>query len=116
MPIACYAVEKPMFQPAMRIVTAITNASIAQVTTSFAHQYATGLIIRLVIPLANGMQNINGIEYPITVTSPTTFTIPVSTILFQPFTNVECAKVVPTGEINSLLTQATRNTLPYPAT
>ena len=125
MPI-CYADPNPIFQPAMRLVTAITNASPAMVTTSFAHQYKTGLICRLDLPLAVGMQQANGLSGAIVVNSPTTFFIDIDTTTFDlfslppapqpgvpaPLVNT-CAQVVPVGEINELLTQATRNVLPF---
>lgn len=116
MPTSCIAVQFPAYQPAMRIVTSVTNANPALVTTSFAHQYANGIIVRLDIPLTNGMQQIAGITYPITVLSPTTFTVPVDSTNFQPFTNVNCAQVLPVGELTTQLTNATYNVLPYPAT
>lgn len=112
---ACYAVEFPAFQPAMRIVTAISQSNPAVITTSFAHQYDDGIIVRLDIPLQNGMQSIAGITYPILVLSPTTFSVPVDSTSFQAFTNNACAMVVPVGELNGQLTDATRNVLPYPA-
>ena len=56
---AILATQYPVYQPAMRIVTAITNANPAVITTSFAHQYDTGLIVRFVIPLGFGMYELN---------------------------------------------------------
>jgi hypothetical protein len=117
----CFAYRNPIFQPAMRIITAITNANPAQVTTSFAHLYASGIIVRLDIPPADGMQQANGLTGTITVTSPTTFTIDIDTtgmdifaipVSPSPQTNT-CAMVVPVGEVNAILTQAVRNTLPH---
>lgn len=115
MAVNCYANPYPAFQPAMRIVTAITQANPAVVTTSFAHQYSSGIIVRLDVPLANGMQLISGIQYPITVLSPTTFSVPADSSGFQAFTNNVCCSVVPVGELNGQLTNATQNVLPYPA-
>jgi hypothetical protein len=117
----CFAFRNPIFQPAMRLVTAITQANPASVTTSFAHLYQTNLIVRLDIPPACGMQEINGLSGTITVTSPTTFTITIDSTLFSPFAipvsppnNVfTCAQVVPIGEDNSILTSAVKNTLPH---
>ena len=115
MPASCYAEMNPAFQPAMRIVTAISQSNPATITTSFAHQYANGIIVRLDIPLSNGMQQIAGITFPITVTGPTTFTVPVDSTNYQAFTNVNCSMVIPIGELNSQFTNATYNVLPYPA-
>lgn len=117
----CYANPNPIFQPAMRLVMAITNANPAMVTTSFAHQYKTGLICRLDFPPAVGMQQANGLSGVITVNSTTTFYIAIDTTFFDPFVMPSappplvntCAQVVPVGEVNDQLTQATRNVLPF---
>lgn len=116
MPQACYAQRYPLFQPAMRIVTAISQTNPAVVTTSFNHQYLDGLILRLDIPLANGMQQISGTTYQITVTGLDTFSVPVDARSFQAFTNNECTPCVPVGENNMNLDSATHNATPYSAT
>lgn len=109
----------PVYQPAMRIITNITNGYPATVTTSFAHQYGTGLIIRLVLPPGWGMVQANQLSSDITVTSPTTFTINLDTTLFNSFetpaTPSQYAQSVPIGEINSTVYLATKNVLPYGA-
>ena len=115
----CYANPNPIFQPVMRLIASITNAEEALVTTTFDHQYNTGLIVRLDIPPACGMQEANGMTGNIIVVSPTMFRISIDTTLFTPFAipvgvspHVDiCAQVVPVGEINELLTEATRNIL-----
>ena len=117
----CIAVEFPIFQPAMRLVTAITQSFPMVVTTSFAHQYKDGTIVRLDIPFADGMEQANQFVGPITVTGLTTFTLPLDTRYFTPFAipvspspHVNtCAMVVPVGENNNILTAAVRNVLPY---
>jgi hypothetical protein len=116
----CYAVQDPTFQPAMRIISAITNAANAAVTTTFDHDYESGLIVRLVVPEPCGMQQINHQKGTITVTGATTFTIDIDSTLYDTFSipgspdphDNTCALVVPIGEINSELKQATRNVLP----
>ena len=75
----CFAIENPVFQPAMRIIVAITNGFPAQVTTSFAHGYITGEIVRIVVPSADGMQQINNMVGTLTVNSDTTFLIDIDT-------------------------------------
>lgn len=116
---SCFAYQNPIFQPSMRLIAAITNANPAVVTTTFANGYGTGLIVRLDLPPAVGMQQANGLTGTITVLSPTTFSINIDTTLFTPFaipvspgphTNV-CAQVVPIGEVNAILTEAVRNIL-----
>jgi hypothetical protein len=116
MAVSCYANPFPAFQPAMRVVVSISNSNPALITTSFAHQYINGTIVRFDIPLTNGMQQIVNTTYPILVTGSTTFTVPVDSTNFDTFINTNCAMVVPVGELNSQLTAATVNVLPYSAT
>lgn len=116
----CYADPNPMFFPAMRLIAAITNANPATVTTTFAHGYGTGMIVRLVIPLADGMQQADGMTGAITVTGDLTFTIDIDTTHFDVFSIPDpvrphvdiCAMVVPVGEVNETLRWSTRNRLP----
>jgi len=117
---AILAVESPTFQPAMRIITAITQSNPAAVTTSFDHDYVSGMIVRLVIPPGYGLEEYNEQKGTITVTGDTTFTIDIDTTIGEPFTvpavfpeNKQSPQVLPIGEINSMLTTATRNVLPY---
>jgi hypothetical protein len=116
----CYAYPKPVFGPAMRLISSITNSTAAVVTTTFSHGYVNGTIIRFDIPTACGMQQINQQTAPIFVTGATTFTVPIDTTLYQPFSvpsglgpfiNV-CAQSVPIGENNDTLQAAVRNILP----
>ena len=115
-----YANPFPIFQRAMRIVTSITQANPAHVTTSVAHQYMTGLIVRFVIPLPFGMPQINEMIGTITVDSPTTFFVNIDTTHFyplvipMPYPSIGSPQVIPIGEDNSILTEATQNVLPYP--
>lgn len=128
---AILAFQDPVFKPAMRIVTAITQATTCLVTTSFDHNYAIGLIVRLDIPLGFGMQQANQkFGEILTVPGPTTFTMSLDTTQFDAFVlplgwpatsatvagfpiNAQAAECVPIGEINELLTQAVQNVLPY---
>lgn len=116
----CYADPNPIFQPAMRLIESITNSFPAVVTTTFAHQYESGTIVRLDIPPACGMQQANEKFGPIEVLSSTTFSIPLDTTHYDtfsipvspdPHTNI-CAQVNPIAEINSILTAAVQNVLP----
>lgn len=114
-----YANPNPLFQPAMRLIASISNSNPGIVTTTFAHQYQTGTIVRLTFAAIDGMPEVNGKTYTITYTGPTTFTIPIDTTFFQPFNipvvtdpNINtAAMVVPVGEDNSILYAATQNIL-----
>lgn len=121
------AEQNPIYQPALRVITAITNANPCEVTTSFAHDYTSGIIIRIVIPgptmIGNapcdfGMNQINGIYSSITVTGDDTFIMNgIDTLYFDPFSvpinALQSAQCVPIGEVNSTLYSAMRNTLPF---
>lgn len=119
----CIALQNPVFKRAMRLIASITNALPMLITTTFAHGYVSGTIVRLDIPQADGMQQANQQFGPINVTSPTTFTMPIDSSNFEPFAIPvspppyinTCAQVVPIGEINSILTAAVQNVLPYGA-
>ena len=104
----------PTFQPALRLIQSITKAYPCEVTTTFNHQYRTGTIVRLDILPDNGMLQANQLFSPIAVTSPTTFTMNIDTTNFDSFVvGVGGAQAIPIGEINSMLTAATQNVLPY---
>lgn len=113
----CYANPDPIFQRAMRLVSDITNADNAAVTTTFAHNYETGDIVRLLVPREYGMFEISQKVGTVTVVDDTSFTIDIDSNNFTPFTTPSnpspfvrtCAHVVPVGEVNSKLTSATQN-------
>jgi hypothetical protein len=123
-----YAVEFPTFQRAMRNILSITQAEHALVTTTFDgvnpgnHQYSTGLIVRLYVPYGFGMVQANELYGPITVVNDTQFTVTIDTTNFDAFVVPAYrpgafgtpAQVVPIGQVNSILTEATQNVLPYP--
>jgi hypothetical protein len=115
----CYAYVDPVFGPAMRIISAITNSAFALVTTSFAHGYPNGTIVRFYIPPALGMVQLDQMTSPIVVQSPTTFTITINTTLFDAFVipvglsskiNI-CGLCVPIGSKNDTLAPAEINLL-----
>ena len=114
-----YAIASPLFLPAMRIVTAITNSNPALVTTSFDNNYQDGVIVRLLIPTTFGMPQMNNMVGTVTVINSTTFAVDIDSTLFDPFVvpfflpwyNTTVSQVVPIGEINSILSQAVHNVL-----
>lgn len=118
----CYANPDPTFQPAYRLITSISNATNAVITTSFDHDFVTGLVVRLMIPEATGMSPINQLFGTVTYIDATsfsiaidtnkagTFAIPTSTMSSDPRVDI-CALAVPIGSDNSLISAATRNVL-----
>ena len=125
-----YAVPFPTFQRAMRNILSITQDENALVTTTFDginpgnHQYSTGLTARLYVPNGFGMVQANQLEGIITVVNETQFTITIDTTTFDAFIIPVYqpgapfgtpAQVVPVGEVNDILTEATQNVLnPFP--
>lgn len=96
-----YALNTPVYEPAMRQVIAISQAELASVTTSFPHTYVDGTIVRFYIPESWGMPQMNQQFGAIIVTGPATFLVSIDTRTFEPFIvpliQIEIAQVVPIG-------------------
>jgi hypothetical protein len=115
-----YANPDPTFQPAMRLITNITNSFPATVTTSFNHDFITGTIVRIYVPSGFGMTQINNKTGTIIVTGATTFTIDIDTTRFDIFNITlpldpyfqKIPLVVPIGEVNNTLLASVQNVLP----
>lgn len=114
----CKAFPSPTYQPAMRLISTITQAENAVVTTTFAHDYIDGEIVRMIIPRGFGMRQLDKKTAPITVLSDTTFSIPIDTREFDAYStpssspnDKQCAQVIPIGEIASQIDGATKNVL-----
>ena len=102
------------YYPRARYITAITAASSAVITMSVTHGYTVGQAVRIVVPAAFGMTEINGLIGNITAisTANNTITVDIDSTSFTTFafptsavaaTGVTFAQVVPVGEaaINS---------------
>lgn len=84
------------FTPALMIVTNITQALPAVVTTEVNHNLVTGQVVRMVIPKPYGMQELANKVFSITVLSPMTYSLQytqtpyenVDSRFYTPFTNV----------------------------
>lgn len=123
-----YAVAQPTFARAMRNIFSIVKGTTTSITTTLNglnpgdHNYSSGLIVRIIVPHGLGMDQINQMQGTITVTSSSTFIIDINSSTFDDFSIPAVnpghfytpAQVIPIGEINSILTQATQNVLPYP--
>ena len=114
-----YANPSPTFQPAMRLVTAITNASPTVITTSFDHDYRSGDIVRIQVPDGYGMTQIDKFVGKITVTASNTFSMDIDTSLFDTFSVpsplpwyiYSSPHVTPVGEIAENFGAAVQNVL-----
>lgn len=114
----CYANPSPTYQPAMRLISNITQDTKAVVTTTFAHDYLDGEIVRFIIPRGFGMQQINEQTAPITVLSDTTFEVPIDTTLYDSYStpstspnDKQCGQIIPIGELATQINAATKNVL-----
>jgi hypothetical protein len=124
------AQTRSVFQPQMRVIISITNANPCVITTSTDginpanHNYINGLIVRIDVPVGFGMQQINQQTGIVTVLSPTTFSLPINTINYDPYIvppinpgtfpySYQAGQSVPVGEINDIITGATQNVLPF---
>lgn len=117
----------PTYQPAVRIISAITQANPAVVTTTFAgsqvnggNQYKTGTVIRLDIPNTYGMIEANTLFAPITVINSSNFSITIDTTHFTPFVvpsvQKQYAQCIPIADSDdNTFPAAVTNVLPYPA-
>lgn len=114
------------FTPTLSYISDITNASPAVVTTSSDHGLYTGNVVRLVVPQAFGMSQLDGKQISVTVLSSDSFScqysqvptsINVDSSNFDPFiaaTNQRMvAEVIPMGSgptpITDLQWQSTNN-------
>jgi hypothetical protein len=123
-----FALQYPTFQPAMRNILSITQSFPAVITTTFdgvnpgVNQYQNGMVMSLNIPYSYGMQGANQFQGPITVVSPTSFSMLIDTTLMDPFVIptgqpanfATPATVVNVGETNDNLRWSVQNVLPYP--
>ncbi len=117
------------FYPRRRFITAITKASQAVITMSVTHGFTVGQAMRIIVPTAFGMSEMNGLIGNILAinTSTNTITVDIDSTAFTTFafptsavaaTGVTFAQVVPVGEeainttslpFGNLLDDATRN-------
>ena len=112
------AIPYPTFQRAMRIIQSIRLGNPTIIETTFAHQYLSGCIVRLYIPPDYGVEQLNKQFGPITVIDPVTFSLPIDSTDYNPYNATpvlphDDPQVVPIAEINSILSEATQNVLPY---
>lgn len=112
------AEENPIFQPAVRLVSGVTKADPALVTTTFDHNYLVGTTVRFRIPDSYGMFQLNLlIGQILTIPTPSTFTVSIDTRDFDTFSvpgsPQQYAQVVPIGENTFQLYAAFHNTLPH---
>lgn len=129
----CYVNPSTIFQPGATLLATIAQAVQPAVTTTTAHKYKSGLIVRFDIPQACGMQQLDGMTSRILVTGAMAFTaVDIDSSSFAPFNahpfadnmypsvNI-CSQCVPVGETalpfptatDAILQSSTVNVLPF---
>ena len=115
----------PAFYPARRYITQITQAAQAVVTLSVTHQYQVGQLVRVVVPAAFGMVQMNNLQGTIVAVNTSTtgsgansITLDINSSAFSafvfplssaaPFTSAE---IVPIGEDTGFALSANQNIL-----
>jgi hypothetical protein len=119
------------FVPYNNVIMNITNADAPVVTTYADHGYKTGLLVRLYIPISNGMGQLSSNPQFISIIDNTNFQIFEDTSAYDPFIppilpielNPELPQSIAVSELASTLENATQNngnilpeTLPNPNT
>lgn len=104
--------------PEARIITGISQAASAVVTTAVAHGYQLGAIVRLLVPANFGMTQANGLLATITaIPSVNSFTVNVDTSGFTAFAFPQqapafassFAQSIPVGELSSTFASSEQN-------
>lgn len=100
------------FTPSSNTITAITQANPGVVTTATAHNYVTGSLVEIFMPLNVGMNQLNNAVVKITVVDSTSFSIGIDTTSFDAFSissTAQVPQVIPIGNISPGLIQSTDN-------
>jgi hypothetical protein len=108
-PYKCILQPNPRFGPAVNLITAITNANPAQVTTQTVNNYVNQMVVKLYVPPACGMDGVSGLQGAITVVDPYNFLIDIDTTMFTAFAipgspNPRadiCAQTIPVGDVSN---------------
>ena len=124
-----FDLSSPSFKPTVRLISSVVKGVTTTVTTERAHDYLTGMTVRILVPDAInsglpavglcGMTQINNLIGKITVTGLTTFTIDIDSTNFDDFfIPVPWIKqiglypqVIPIAEDSDMNTAAVRNVL-----
>lgn len=108
-PYKCILQPNPRFGPYINLIAAITNANPAQVTTQTPHNYVNQMVVKLYVPPACGMQEVNGLQGAITIVDATNFLINIDTTNFSTFAipmspppRVDiCPQTIPVGDVSA---------------
>jgi len=105
-----------LFVPARKVISNITNAARAVVTTTVPHDYVTGEYVRIHMPLTSGMVQIAQQYAPIEIIDDTNFYIDIDTRTYAPFVAqvepyFQKPQCIAIGSVNDTLRGAVHNSL-----
>jgi hypothetical protein len=109
-----------LFVPARKVISNITNAPRAVITTTVPHDYVTGEYVRIHMPLTSGMVQIAQQYAPIEVIDDTNFYIDIDTRTYAPFVTptptpgipyFQSPQCIAIGSVNDTLRGAVHNSL-----
>ena len=106
-----------VWQPNNQEISNISQSNPCVITTSNPNNFQAGIYVRIFLPsVAFGMQQLNEQIYPATILSSTTFSIPVDSRNFQPFSAVsgQSAQALPSGEGSLTLQNTIKNVTVVP--
>ena len=111
-----FAIFQALFDISMLVgsvlqITNITNAGQAVITTNLNHGYLTGQLVG--IAGATGITALNGNAYPVTVLSPTTFSVPVNTSALGTYTGNGVATPNYRNETTTIVVDTDTYRIPY---
>lgn len=102
--------------PAESIISTISQANPCIITTTSAHGYIDGLVVQVLFPFNAynnfGMMQINGLSGAISVLSPTSFSLPINTLAFDPFNAASSVVTNITQATQAVVTVTTQNFQP----
>lgn len=111
-------IRDPAFLPRRRYIVGITAANPAVVTTSIAHGYSVGDKVRILVPDAFGMTQINNQVATITAVTESTFTTDINSAAYTAFAfptsavagaGVSFPVVIPEGEVSTTVSEPVYN-------
>jgi len=121
-PIAPYRnvpVEPQYFQPSVFVITAISQGQTTTITTSADNNYVIGQLVRVTMPAAFGIRQINEqLAYVISIISPIQFVIDLNSSQFDPFIAPPLhystlPQVMAVGDINSGVISQNGRSVPF---
>lgn len=109
--------NNPQFLPARRVISAITQANPAVITTTIDHGFSVDEVIRIKVPSAFGMTQMDNLQGTITAVTASTITVNIDASAFTAFAwpatatvPITHAQVIPMGtESSTSLSDATDN-------